>query len=46
MSTHVPRFDSFFQVFKNHFVLAKLATSSIRVKLSIIAIVRIKCTIC
>ena len=28
MSTHVPRFPSFFQIFLHHFVLAKLATSS------------------
>ena len=32
MSTNMPRFKSFFQVFLYHFVLAKLATSSIRVK--------------
>ena len=31
MSTHVPRFQSFFR-FLHHFVQAKLATSSIRVK--------------
>ena len=31
MSTHLPGFQSFFSFF-NHFVLAKLATSSIRVK--------------
>ena len=30
MSTHMPGFQSFFRVF-DHFVLAKLATSSIRV---------------
>ena len=32
MSTHFPGFQSFFR-FLHHFVLAKLATSSIRVKL-------------
>ena len=33
MSTHVPGFQSFFLViFLHHFVLAKLGTSSIRVK--------------
>ena len=31
MSTHMPGFQSFFR-FLRHFVLAKLATSSIRVK--------------
>ena len=31
MSTHVPWFQSFFSVFLHRFVLAKLATSSIRV---------------
>ena len=31
MSTHVPEFQSFFAGFLHHFVLAKLATSSIRV---------------
>ena len=30
MSTHVPGFQSFFFFFFHHFVLAKLATSSIR----------------
>ena len=34
MSTHVPGFQSFFS-FLHHFVLAKLATSSIRVKMYI-----------
>ena len=34
MSTHVPGAQSFFKVFLHHFVLAKLPTSSIRVKLS------------
>ena len=32
MSTHVPGFLIFFQFFLHHFVLAKLATTSIRVK--------------
>ena len=32
MITHVPGFQSFFQVFLGNFVLSKLATSSIRVK--------------
>ena len=32
MSIHVPRVPSFFLGFWHHFVLAKLATSSIRVK--------------
>ena len=32
MSTHLPRFQSFFLDFLHDFVLAKLATSSIRVK--------------
>ena len=31
-STHLPGFQSFFSFFSNHFVLAKLATTSIRVK--------------
>ena len=31
MSTHVPGFQSFFLFFLHHFVLAELATSSIRV---------------
>ena len=30
MSTHVPGFSVFFPVFLHHFLLAKLATSSIR----------------
>ena len=33
MSTHVPGFQSFFQCFLYYFVMAKLATSSIRVKI-------------
>ena len=33
MSTHVPGFQDFFQDFLHHFVLVKLATSSIRVNL-------------
>ena len=32
MSTHMPVFQSFFQVFLHHFVLVKLATCSIKVK--------------
>ena len=32
ISTHVPGFQSFFSFFLHHFVSAKLATSSIRVK--------------
>ena len=32
MSTHLPGFQSFLKSFLHHFVLAKLATSSIRVK--------------
>ena len=32
MSTHMPGFQSFFRFFLHHFVLPKLATSSIRVK--------------
>ena len=32
MSTHVPGFQSFFMFFFHHFVKAKLATSSVRVK--------------
>ena len=35
MSIHVPGFQSFFSGFLHHFVLAKLATSSIRVKLCV-----------
>ena len=31
MSTNMPGFQSFFQVVLHHFVLAKLATSSLRV---------------
>ena len=33
MSTHVAGFQSFFLGFLHHFVLAKLATSNIRVKI-------------
>ena len=33
MSTHLPGFQSFFSFFLHHCVLAKLATSSIRVKI-------------
>ena len=33
MSTHVQGFQSFFEVFLHRFVLAKLATSSIRVNI-------------
>ena len=33
MSTHMPRFQSFFKVFLLHLVLVTLATISIRVKL-------------
>ena len=32
MSAHVPGFQSILSVFLHHFILAKLATSSIRVK--------------
>ena len=32
MSTHMPGFQSFFRVFRIHFILAKLAISSKRVK--------------
>ena len=32
MSTHLPGFQSFFFFFLHHFVLAKLATSMIKVK--------------
>ena len=32
MSTHLPGFQSFSGVFLHHFVLAKLATSNIKVK--------------
>ena len=32
MSAYVPRFQSFFRFFLHYYVLAKLATSSIRVK--------------
>ena len=33
MSTNVPEFQSFFRVFFHHFLLAKLASSSIRVNI-------------
>ena len=33
ISTHVPGFQSYFRFFLHHFVLAILATSSIRVKI-------------
>ena len=33
MSTHLPGFKSVFSFFLHHFVLAKLATSSIRVNI-------------
>ena len=36
MSTHVPVFQSFFRVFLHQFILAKLATSSLRVHLQIV----------
>ena len=32
MSTHVPGFQLLFRFFLHHFVMAKLATSSIKVK--------------
>ena len=32
MSSHLPGFPSFFRFFLHHFVLVKLATTSIRVK--------------
>ena len=32
MSTHVPGFQLIFQFFLHHFVLAKIASSNIRVK--------------
>ena len=37
MSTHVPGFQSLFSVFLQHFVLAKWATSSIRVEGPLVA---------
>ena len=39
MSTHGPRVSTIFQIFLHHFVLAKLATSSIGVEASIPSIV-------
>ena len=43
LSTHVPVLQSFFRVFCIIFVLAKLATSSIRVKISIRSIKKYNC---
>ena len=45
ISTHVPGFSHFLKVFLHHFVLAKLATSSIRVifpgHVGIISLIRV-----